>query len=159
MNKKRKSLKTTFYDQKIDFLLKPILPENFVLIGHHQDLVQYKKDEHFGKHRDFIKYEVPGFFQVTIIIGLNDAEKGETRIYKDLKPTKSKKKSKKNKQYLNFNESITHGILIFNQIYLCRASCKRRKKFVLTGLCKMMTPPLIENLVNIQHFYLKQMIQ
>ncbi len=147
INKKRKSLKTTFYDQKIDLLLKPILPENFVLIGHHQDLVQYKKDEHFGKHRDFIKYEVPGFFQVTIIIGLNDAEKGETRIYKDLKPTKSKKKSKKNKQYLNFNESITTGgILIFkSNLPHAGLPVKGTKEIlVLTGLCKMMTPPLIE---------------
>jgi len=98
----RQSLKATFYDQDLVNLIRKHVPNHIELLSsEHVDLLKYTTGDFFKEHTDFVDCHPHGGEQVTIIVGLQNASSGGTRI-------------RFNTETIVYNESITKGgLLIF----------------------------------------------
>lgn len=98
----RKSLKATFHDARLVNFVRKQLPGDVELLpSEHVDLVKYSTGDFFKEHIDFVDRYPHGGEQVTVIVGLQTALSGGTRI-------------RVNSQMELHNESITKGgVLIF----------------------------------------------
>ena len=78
----RLSRKATFHDETLVRLLQPHVPQNIDIPTYeHIDIVHYSTGQYFKEHRDFVNTYPHYAQQVTIIIGLQNAKRGGTRLH------------------------------------------------------------------------------
>ena len=88
-NIERDSLRFSTDDKTIENLLENIIVPhirniseyNWQLIKNHYDIISYSKGGSFKKHRDYRWYYAPNRIQMTLLVGLSDAEGGGTQIW------------------------------------------------------------------------------
>lgn len=125
----RRSLKATFYDADVVRWVHSALPARYELLPtEHIDLIQYNTGDFFKEHTDFV-YQYPQHGeQVTVIVGLEDAEAGGTQIRESVSSPERK----------IYTESITKGgVLVFPSHYLHSGEPVRGRKeiMVFKGFC------------------------
>lgn len=125
----RRSLKATFYDADVVQWVHSALPARYELLpSEHIDLIQYNTGDFFKEHTDFVNQHPHHGEQVTVIVGLEDAEAGGTQI----------RESESSAEPKMYRESIVKGgVLVFPSHYLHSGEQVRGKKEILVfkGFC------------------------